>query len=74
MLGLALTAPMLTKRLVGNDPLAHGQSRQVWVTRMIYDRDSQPGRGEDDAAYDWRNRLAQRAKLRARARRTGLRL
>lgn len=70
LLGLALVVPMLAKRLLGNDWLAHGRSRQTSVTRMIYDRDTRSGSGEDGAAYGWHNRLAQGQKPSARTRRT----
>jgi glycerol-3-phosphate acyltransferase PlsY len=45
LLGLALAAPMLAKRLLGKSPLTQVHLRQTYVTRMIYDRDTRSGRG-----------------------------
>jgi glycerol-3-phosphate acyltransferase PlsY len=44
LLGLAMVAPMLAKRLLGNRPLMPEQPPRTYVTRMIYDRDVRFGR------------------------------
>jgi acyl phosphate:glycerol-3-phosphate acyltransferase len=38
-LGLAMVAPMLVKRLMGNKPLMPVPPRQNYLTRLVYDRD-----------------------------------
>ena len=43
LLGLAMVAPMLAKRLLGNSPLTPEQLPRTYVTRMIYDRDARSG-------------------------------
>lgn len=38
-LGLAMVAPMLVKRLIGNKPLMPVPLRKSYLTRLVYDRD-----------------------------------
>lgn len=59
LLGLALGAPMLAKRLLGNGPPTRAHPRQTYVTRMIYDRDTRTGRREDRTTDDRLARVAQ---------------
>lgn len=52
LLGLAIAAPMLAKRLLGNSPRTR-ECRQTYLTRMIFDRDILSGGGGDGRAeYD----------------------
>lgn len=44
LLGLAMAAPMLAKRLFGSSSLTREHLRQTYVTRMIFDRDARSGR------------------------------
>lgn len=44
LLGLAVVAPMLAKRLLGNRPPLREHRRQTLVTRMIFDRDTRSAR------------------------------
>jgi glycerol-3-phosphate acyltransferase PlsY len=40
LLGFALAAPMLAKRLLSNKPLTRVDHRRMYLIRMIYDRDA----------------------------------